>query len=82
MDDPLTAGTPSYVIQEEFTRLISLFVGYPHTNCAKILKYSFLSQIHWLLVAAQVQRRYLPDRIRRSGRERRENLLLPVLVEY
>lgn len=27
VDDPLTAGTPSYVMQEEFTRLIHLLLN-------------------------------------------------------
>lgn len=36
MDDPLTAGTPSYVMQEEFTRLIPFIVEYSHIKSAKI----------------------------------------------
>lgn len=31
MDDPLTAGTPSYVMQEEFTRL-EFIIGDSHTK--------------------------------------------------
>lgn len=39
IDDPLTAGTPSYVMQEEFTRLIPFIVKYLHIKSMKIKKF-------------------------------------------
>jgi len=38
VDDPLTAGTPSYVMQEEFTRLSPFNTGYSYIKSAKIKK--------------------------------------------
>lgn len=56
-DDPLTAGTPSYVMQEEFTR----FLKYLLVNVLlyqQVLNYLVI-QIHRLLVAAEIQRWHL-----------------------